>query len=53
MTTVLQNGNKISVAVASAAAVTVAVSFINPPLAAMALTGFFGFLGGLIMGKQL
>ena len=54
----IQNGNKVSISVLAAAAVVIAVSVVDlsrggTSIAGMAVTGFFGFLGGLLMGKQL
>ena len=53
MTAIVQNGHKISIAIAASAAVAVAAIVADPPVALEAITGFFAFLGGLVMGKQL
>ena len=53
MTTVVQNGNRVSVSIAAAAAVTIVTTLFDPSIAATTVTAFFAFLGGLMLGKQL
>jgi hypothetical protein len=54
----MQNGNKVSITVAAAAAVAaptaVAALIVNQPMVAVsAVSAFFGFLGGLLMNGIL
>ena len=53
MTTSIQNGHKISIAIVASATVAIAATIADPAVALEAITGFFAFLGGLVMGKQL
>ena len=45
------DGHKVEIAIGAAAAVTITAIVFDPTLAPEAITAFFGFLGGLVMGK--
>jgi hypothetical protein len=49
----ITDGHKIEVSVIGASAVTVAAIVFDPSLAFTAVTAYFAFLGGLLMGKVL